>query len=123
MNDVIGKQGNDGIRQEEPRFSVIGTTNADDIGEDMNPVMRIGFRINEMAYSDENHQHYPVVDVEFQQSFTLALGIQLLTTIDIGQSVSTQYEKEGNRIGSIRHIGSQSLAMNIDERSARAVKV
>ena len=55
MNNVIGKKGDDGIRQEEPRFSIIRTTNADDIGKDMNPVLRIVFRMNEMADADEYH--------------------------------------------------------------------
>ena len=49
-----GQQTYDGIRQEEPYFSVVSTVDSDDVYKYMNKVVGINVWLDEMAYGNEN---------------------------------------------------------------------
>ena len=76
INNVIGKEGYNSIGKKKPRFPIIGTSDTYDVTNDICPVIRIDVRLNEMTNRNENKQYHPIMNIEFQQSFALALYIQ-----------------------------------------------
>ena len=70
----------------------------------MNKVVGINVWLNTMAYGNENEQHKPIVNVEFEYSFSLNTRVELILFIAICKSVAAKNHEERNGIACIGDI-------------------